>query len=216
MGSNGEKQRFRIGARVDAADGRCGHLTRIIIDPVAQSLTHLVVRPPRHEELSRLVPVDAVEAVDSHMIRLRYTKREFDQLDVAEDVHFLPADTDPFGYGGDSATLPYYGLEAAVQSPGSGRHEPIYTDRVPLGEVEVRRGDQVHAKDGWIGAVQGLVIDPADHQVTHVLLQEGHLWGGKQVAIPIGSAARVGDEIRVDLTKDQVGELQPVGLSSPQ
>jgi hypothetical protein len=47
----------------------------------------------------------------------------------------------------------------------------------PLNEVEVRRGEHVHATDGDIGRVQGLVIDPSDHHVTHVLLQEGHLWG---------------------------------------
>jgi hypothetical protein len=55
--SYGETQRFTIGARVDGADGRCGHLTRVIIDPVAQSLTHLVVTFRHREKRSRLVPV---------------------------------------------------------------------------------------------------------------------------------------------------------------
>ena len=58
------------------------------------------------------------------------------------------------------------------------------------------------------------MIDPKDHHVTHVLLQEGHLWGRKQVAIPIGAASRVGEEIRLELTKQQVQELPPVQLSS--
>ena len=58
-------------------------------------------------------------------------------------------------------------------------------DRVPEGEVEVRRGEHVHATDGEIGRVHGFVIDPTDHQLTHVLLDEGHLWGKKTVAIPI-------------------------------
>ncbi len=38
-----------------------------------------------------------------------------------------------------------------------------------MGEVEVRRGDQLHATDGWIGSVERLVIDPEDHHVTHAL-----------------------------------------------
>ena len=38
-----------------------------------------------------------------------------------------------------------------------------------------------------IGKVEGLVIEPTHGHVTHVLLQEGHLWGRKEVAIPIGS-----------------------------
>jgi len=53
----------------------------------------------------------------------------------------------------------------------------VTTDLVPASEVSVRRGDRVLATDGEIGWVQGLVIAPTDHQVTHVLLQEGHLFG---------------------------------------
>ena len=34
-------------------------------------------------------------------------------------------------------------------------------------------GEHVFATDGAIGRVQGLVIDPSDHCVTHVLLDEG-------------------------------------------
>ena len=96
-----------------------------------------------------------------------------------------------------------------------GHHpKPMFSDRVPAGEVEIHRGDAVLARDGWIGAVQGLVIVPVDHHVTHVILQEGHLWGRKQVAIPIGAANRVGDEIRVDLTKEEIEALPPAENSS--
>jgi hypothetical protein len=48
--------------------------------------------------------------------------------------------------------------------------------------------------------------------VTHVLLLEGHLWGKKQVAIPIGAVARVDQEIRVELSKQDIAELPPVEL----
>ena len=214
MNSGAENQRFKMGARVDAQDGHCGHLTRVIIDPIAQSLTHLVVTP-RQKALARLVPVDLVESVENDVLRLRCTKQQFSRFDIAQEAQFLPADTDPYGYGSGSMKWPFYGL-ATEHSPGlHGHHQPIYSDRVPKGEVEIRRGASVHAKDGWIGAVQGLVIEPTDHHVTHLLLQEGHLWGRKQVAIPIGSAAQVGEEVQVDLTKDEVGALPAVRLSAP-
>ena len=89
-------------------------------------------------------------------------------------------------------------------------------DRVPLGDVEVRRGDRVHATDGEIGKVQGLVIDLADHQVSHVLLDEGHLWGHKRVAVPIAAVASAESGISVNLTKEQVGALPPIGLSDDE
>ena len=207
MTSGGEAERFTIGAHVDATDGRCGHLDRVILDPVAESLTHLVVEPGHHKELARLVPVGLVARVEYDLIRLSCTKTQFQQLDAAEDIRFLQADATIGGY---ASGQPYYG-------PGMplGHHpKPIFIDRVPPEEVAIRRGDPVHARDGLIGAVQGLVVDPANHHVTHVILQEGHVWGRKQVAIPIGAANRVGDEIRVDLTKDEIEALPPVRLSS--
>jgi sporulation protein YlmC with PRC-barrel domain len=85
-----------------------------------------------------------------------------------------------------------------------------------VGEVEVRRGDHVHATDGAIGRVQGLVIDRSDHHVTHVLLDEGHLWGQKRVAIPISAVTGVEDGVRLNLTKDEVRDLPAVDLDQPE
>jgi hypothetical protein len=91
----------------------------------------------------------------------------------------------------------------------------VITDRVPRGEVEVRRGDQVHATDGAIGHIQGLVIDPSDHHVTHVLLDEGHLWGKRTIAIPINAVKDAKDGVRLNLTKDQVRDLPAVDVDLP-
>jgi sporulation protein YlmC with PRC-barrel domain len=107
--------------------------------------------------------------------------------------------------------MPYYGLGAG----GTAVPLTVTYDTVPLDEVEVRRGEHVHATDGPIGRVQGLVIDPGSRHVTHVLLQEGHLWDRKEVAIPIGAVTAVDDGIRLSLTKEQVQDLPPVGIHHP-
>ena len=109
--------------------------------------------------------------------------------------------------------MPYYGMGMA----GAGAYGPqtVTYDAIPLDEVEVRRGDHVHATDGHIGRVQGLVIKPDNHHVTHVLLQEGHLWDRKEVAIPIGAVIGVDDGIRLNLTKQQVQDLPPVDIQHP-
>ncbi len=86
---------------------------------------------------------------------------------------------------------------------------------MPLGEVDVRRGEHVHATDGDIGRVQGLVIEPGSHHVTHVLLQEGHLWGRKEVAIPITAVTGVEDGIKLSLSKREVEDLPPVDIHHP-
>ena len=57
--------------------------------------------------------------------------------------------------------------------------------------------------------MHGFLVDPDDHRVTHVLLQEGHLWGRKEVAIPASAVTRVDEGIRLNLTKQQVEDLPP-------
>ncbi len=213
---SGDPERFELGARVLATDGDCGVLARVVVDPVAEALTHLVVAPKHHRGLGRLVPVALVRDANAEEIRLDCTVARFQTLDDAEDVRFLPSATEvsgygPGGYGPGSLTLPYFGLGYTTVGD---HHEPMFSDRIPMDEVEVQRGDQVHASDGWVGEVEGLVVDPADHHVTHVLLREGHLFARKQVAIPIGTTARVGDEVRVDLSKQEIEALPQVELAS--
>jgi sporulation protein YlmC with PRC-barrel domain len=203
--------RFELDAEVRCSDGPCGHLRRVVIDPVARAVTHLVVEPDQRWGLGRLVPVDAVEAANPE-VTLRCTRAEFEHFEDAEEAQFLPGASGEMGYGsGQMLVWPYYGLDG-LAGFGGNTMQPILHDKVPLGEVEVRRGDQVHATDGNIGRVQGLVIDPRDHHVTHVLLQEGHLWGRKQVAIPISAVETVDDGIRLTLTKDDVQKLPEVDL----
>jgi hypothetical protein len=87
-------------------------------------------------------------------------------------------------------------------------------DRVPPGEVRIRRGERVAASDGHIGHVRGLVVDPVDEAVTHVLLDEGHLWGHKRVAIPVGVIEGIDSEgVTVRLTKHQIKELPSVEVA---
>jgi sporulation protein YlmC with PRC-barrel domain len=69
------------------------------------------------------------------------------------------------------------------------------------------------AGDSKIGQVEGFMVNPADEKVTHILLEEGHLWGRRQVAIPVSAVASVEDGIRLNITKRQVEDLPPLGQS---
>jgi sporulation protein YlmC with PRC-barrel domain len=222
-------RQFTIGSEASCSDGICGEVSRVVVDPVARAVTHLVVEPNHPKGLGRLVPLDLVEAGDGD-IQLRCTTAEFEKLDPAEETQFLPGSDGYLGYGREQAySWPYYSLAgAAMGGPMSGGmgmaggglgtgtgSETVTYDAVPLGEVSVRRGDHVHAADGDIGKVQGLVIDPRSHHVTHVLLQEGHLWGSKEVAIPISAVTRVDDGIRLKIAKQDVEDLPPVDVDHP-
>jgi sporulation protein YlmC with PRC-barrel domain len=74
----------------------------------------------------------------------------------------------------------------------------------------VRRDKRVFATDGEIGRVEGLVIDPGNHHVSQVLLQQGHVFGRREVAIPTGAVTGVVDAVQLNITKQQVENLPPV------
>ena len=210
-----ETAHFTIGAEVSCSDGACGEVRRVVVDPVARAVTHLVVGPEHPHGLGRLVPVDLADAT-AGQIRLRCTLAEFARLGWAKETHFLPESGLYSGYRpGQVFSWPHYGVGSRVGIGMGDLPQTVTYDSVPLGEVEVRRGEHVHATDGDIGQVQGLVIDPRSHHVTHVLLQEGHLWGRKEVAIPIGAVTGVDDGIRLSITKHQVQDLPPVDIDHP-
>jgi sporulation protein YlmC with PRC-barrel domain len=222
-----ETEQFTIGAEASCSDGTCGKVTRVIVDPVAEVVTHLVVEPDHRLGLGRLVPLGLIDAT-ADQIRLRCTKAEFAKLDPAEETRFIPGTSAYAGYGpGQVGYWPYYGLggglgmadggisEGLTGIGGGSISQVVTSDTVPQGEVDVRRGDPVEATDGDIGRVQGLVIDRGSRHVTHVLLQEGHLWGRKEVAIPVSAVASTSAGIRLRISKQEVQDLPPVDVHHP-
>jgi hypothetical protein len=212
-----ETEQFTIGARADCSDGTRCELIRVIVDPVAEAITHLVVEPGHRRGLGRIVPLDLVDATGGQ-IRIHCSRAEFDRLAPAEETRFLP---ETGGYGGYAPGQvnywPYYGLSGGfgAEAGGGGLPQTLIVDVVPAGEVDVQRGDPVQATDGDIGRVQGLVIDRGSRRVTHILLQEGHLWGRREVAIPIWAVASTRFGIQLNITKRDVKNLPRVDVDHP-
>jgi sporulation protein YlmC with PRC-barrel domain len=204
---------FTIGAAAACSDGPCGVVSRVVVDPVARALTHIVIEPEHRSGLGRLVPLGLVEA-DGGDVQVRSTLAEFGQLPSAEETDFLPGGSGYHAYAAHEAYYwPYFGLEGG-DDPQVALASAVETrDTLPPGEIGVRRGEAVHATDGEIGKVEGLVVDSAEGRVTHVLLQEGHLWGRKQVAIPIGAVEKIDNGITVKLTKVEIEALPAVGVT---
>jgi hypothetical protein len=215
-----ESTEFIIGSSVSCRDGSCGELTRVVVDPAARTVTHLVVEPPHRDGPSRLVPVRLAGA-GTAAIQLRCTMPQFEGLQEAEETQIVPGALGELDNGqGHKLPAPYYGrggmgLAMAVGTGlGTGTApQRITSDRIPAGKVEVRLGEHVHATDGPIGKVRGLTVLTRGHRVTHILLDAGHLWGKRRIAIPIGAVAGFGDGVRLSLTRDEVRDLPPVDLT---
>jgi len=209
---------FRIGADASCTDGACGQVSRIIVNPVAREVTHLAVDPKHQRGPGRLVPVDLVD-VTTGQIRLVCTLAAFQALRPAQETESV-RDLDPTGHPDDTSNKVTWAVVggAVVMQPRGEPEAPhqVSVDSVPSGAVDIHRELTVCASDGEIGQVRGLIVDPGGHQVTHVLVQAGHMWGRKEAAIPIGAVTKIGTMIiHLGLTKHQVKELPPVDIDHP-
>jgi hypothetical protein len=210
--------RLELGSRVDCTDESFGKLVDVVIDPTSRRVTHLVVERDRDPWLARLVPVELAElgADASGAVALRATVEEVRRLAPVHEVAYLrldgfPVDDPAWDVGIEEVlALPYYPSYDLEPAPVD--YAARY-DRVPKGEVEIRRASAVESADGHhLGDVDGFLVDD-DQLITHVVLAQGHPWERREVVIPIGAVARVEtDAVTLSLTKDEVGPLPPVAV----
>ena len=213
--------RLEIGNRVRCTDGVYGELADIVIDPLEKRVAHLVVRPDRAKADARLVPIQLAKGRDDEQreIELGCTLDEAEEFESVHKAAYLrlgdnPTEDPDWDVGvEDVFAMPYYagGLDEDAYGAQFDSRAPIYYDRVPKGEVEVRRSSVVFsADDHLLGEVDGFDVDAYQH-ITHFVHERGHLWGRREVTIPIGAVARVeSDAVRVALSKDEVGALPAV------
>jgi sporulation protein YlmC with PRC-barrel domain len=226
-----ESQMFRLGADVRCADGDCGQIKSVVISPGEDAVTHLVVEPAQRQGLGKLVPFSLVDTTlapaASGEVRLRCSVAEYGELDPAEATYFFPGDEDYPTYRKEPmVSWPSYtppgtmGMPGVMGMPAMPGDDPsrevaqvvtvdTVQDQLP-GADEVSPGEHVHAKDGDIGHIQGIVVDPGTGRVSAVLLRERHLLTHRTVLIPRSAVAEVDvDGFYLNITKRQVKDLPP-------
>ena len=66
-------------------------------------------------------------------------------------------------------------------------YDDIQQENIPNDEMALHSGMEVEASDGKIGKLDALVLDPKSGAVTDLLMRKGHLWGAKDVTIPVAN-----------------------------
>ncbi len=191
-----------INAKVNCSDGPCGRSTRVILNPGTKKITHVVVANGNAvSETEYLVDVNRIMESDPNKIRLTATQDELAKMPVFSAAQFIPSNLG--GYTGVPYLMwPYYPAMTPIKIEGKA---------IPVDELIIRRGARVNAIDGPVGKVDEFLIDPANTQITHLIMREGHLWGKREVTIPVSQIDHFKEEtVFLRLTKEDIEKLPSV------
>jgi len=190
-------------ARVHCTDGSAGRSTGLILDPIKEAVTQIVVYDGgRPIELERVVPVERIAETTHDSIRLDCTRDELRQLPTFDSVGYIPREDDA---GTRTFFWPFARPEAV--------NLPLEHERVPLGELVLRSGADVEASDGHVGKLGEVLVDE-EGRITHVVLMEGQLWGRREVAVPVSMIEEAEEDlVRLRVDRKAVEELPAIPVT---
>jgi hypothetical protein len=201
-----------LNAQVECTDGVYGHSAFVLIDPVVDQVTNLVVKEDSSPNTEYIVPVEFVTETIADTIRLSCSKTELEKMDPFIKTKYIQEQVPErySRYGGGT-----YGFGSLYYMPYATPDITVYAQeeiqQIPPGELTVRRGTTVEATDGYVGKVDEFVVHPKTGKITHLVMREGHLWGQKDVIIPLSALLPMGDtyedKVFLNLDKHQIESL---------
>jgi hypothetical protein len=197
-------------AKVVCSDGPCGQSTNVIINPINCIVTHFALRDKSlPNNPTRLVPAGMVADVNPQQITLTCSKTDVADMPPFIVSNFIPQSAPGYAYATGEAYHSQYVLNDTA-------YDSVNEREIPAGEVEVHSGMHVQATDGKVGKLDALVLDHDSGSITHILLREGHLWGKKDVAIPVSDIKYSdGESVYIKLDKATVKGLPAVPVKEP-
>ena len=206
---------FKEGVGVFTPDDRhLGNVDMAVIDPRTRRVTHVVIRQGHFFPEDKVIGVEQLSTATEDRIVLN---TEPDKLPPFEEMHYIPLDEEsrrameltysrPLVWGG-------WRVGGDGPLPMSMTAERIERN-IPQGSVAVPGGTEVQDLHGeHAGRVDEVITDPTSGDITHLVIQAGHLWGKQRKAIPINWVATFGEEqvkLAVGLkTLEKLPEYQP-------
>ena len=194
-----------INAKVSCSDGPCGRATRVIVKPTTEAITHLVINNEFYPATEYLVPIEQVIESTHEQIKLSCNADEFSKMPIFDQIQFIPADF--AGYTAGSYLMwPYF---LATTS-----NITLELEHIPEDELDLNRGAGIQAQDGYVGRLDEFLFDPEhNNHITHIVMREGHLWGQKEVTIPVGQIDHYeNNTVYLKLNKQDIEKLPSIPI----
>jgi sporulation protein YlmC with PRC-barrel domain len=194
-----------IKAKVFCRDEHCGHIGCVVINPMNDEVTHIVIEDDHYPYEERIIPVDLVEKTTADSVHLACKREELLKMDDFIEHRYIHVDKVHNLYPARRHVYLPYGW------PINENFADIPHIRIPSGELAIHRGAIVEAVDGHAGKVDQFLIEPTSGHITHLIMREGHHWGQKEVTIPISEVDHVDDDlVYLKLKKADIGKLPTI------
>ena len=216
--------RLELGKQARLADGTFRDLVDVVIDASTNRVTHVVVEPKDDPVSARLVPMNLVEDNGrGRGISLSCTAETLDAMEPVRRTTYVGSEETEenkpeagWDVGvEDMQAMPQYsaGFIGEV-GPDLAEDVLITYDRVPKGEVELRHASAVYSADEHhMGSVEGVVVG-SDDEITHLLLERGHLWWRRELAVPADAVSQIKtDMVVLGVSKSQLGAAVDKGAN---
>lgn len=201
-----ERFEIRPGALVVGEGGEVGRIERVVISPGTGEVTGLVVRKGLLLRRDIVIPIDAVVDPTEELVRVRLAKDELNGLPEYRDEDFASPPGDwrspgGRGPGGVLFRLPRLLGRRPIEPVRAGQAESVAGGR-PLAA-----GQRVVCRDGEVGSLDLVLLDPTTRRATHVVVRRGGLLD-RDTIVPVEWAREITrDCIFLDVGREQLDLL---------
>ncbi len=194
----------RVNVDVYCADGLCGRSTRVIVDRNTEQVTDVVVKEKRPPNAERIVPVGWIVESSPQAMRVSGTADELAVLDDFVERRFAEVAVPALEPAPNTYMLQYYAQPMLTETELVSADE----ERLRPGQVTLEKGSHVEATDGRVGRVDEFIVNPDDGHISHIVLKQGHLFGQKEISIPVSEIDRIDTNVvYLRLSKDAIDKL---------
>ena len=190
-------------ADVICTDGQGGTSVAFTLKPVSRKITHLVVEDGGGRQ--RLVSLQLIEKTDHEKIWLNCTEDELKEKTLFQVTEFVERAAQQSGDWSDDEEGEWEdGIDVSqFERTDEAFGMPVVVEKVPPGEIAFHRGTDIEATDDHVGVVERFLVEDAGGQITHLVMHKGHLWGKKDIMIPLSAVESMDyDSVYLNVDKE--------------
>ncbi len=175
-----------LDAKVTCTDGHGGTSVAVTVGLEGKAISHIVIEDTSGSQ--RLVPLKMALKTSHDEIWLDCAEDDLKKMPLFLVTEFVERADQQSGDWAEEEGEWEDGVDmSSFEMTTEAYGMPVEVERVPEGEVSFHRHVSIEATDGHIGRIEKFIIEPESGQITHIVLQKGHLWGKKDVMVPVSA-----------------------------